>query len=699
MIFSYNWLQSFFQKKLPKPEKLAELLTMHSFEVEKVEKKGKDSLLDIDVLPNRGPDCFSHIGIARECGAITESRLKIPKPKLKEDKKIKAKDYIKIEVESKEDCFRYSSRIITDVKIGSSPKWIQERLKICGLRPINNIVDITNYVMLETGQPLHAFDFEKIDTTMLRSMTAKRIIVRRAKKGEKIITLDDEKYNLDEDILIIADEKEPLAIAGIKGGKKAEIDKKTKTVVLESANFNQELIRKGSRKIDLKTDASWRFEHRIDPNLTETAINRAAELIQEIAGGRVAQGLIDFYPQKVWPKKIKLNLNYIERLLGIKISLKEIKNILQKLEFKVVEVRYSQKIPQIMVEVPTFRLDISLEEDLIEEVGRIYGYDKIRAQFPLSVLIPPSRNLDIFWENKTKDILKEIGFCEVYNYSFISDKDKSWFQEKKLIEVKNPLSSDFKYLRPHLLTNLLKNIENNFKYLSGDKLDISEIKIFELGKIFLLPNTEKRMLAGAVASKAGNEEIFFYLKGVVEQILQGLGISDIWYDSQEPYSFEALKPFVWDLDESAEIKIGDKKIGFLGRISKDIIKDWKIKGDVFAFYLDFEDLVKTASEETEYRPISPYPASVRDLAVLVPLETKAVDVLNIINAAGGKLVKDVDLFDIYEGEELPEGKKNFAFHIIYQASDRTLKSEEIDRLQKKIISALEENVQWEVRKK
>ena len=258
MLFSYNWLQSLIEKKLPKPKKLAELLTMHSFEVEEVKKRGNDFVLDINVLPNRASDCFSFIGIARECATLLDVQYNNHSVKLVEDKKVKAKNFVSIDVKSKNDCPRYTAGVMIDIKVGPSPKWMQQRLSVCGLRPINNIVDIANYVMLETGQPLHAFDLDKI--------AEQKIIVRKAKKGENILTLDDQKYNLDKDILLIADKKGPLAIAGIKGGKRAEIDKKTKRIVLESANFNPKTIRSSSKKIKLKTDASWRFEHGIDPN-------------------------------------------------------------------------------------------------------------------------------------------------------------------------------------------------------------------------------------------------------------------------------------------------------------------------------------------------------------------------------------------------------------------------------------------------
>ncbi len=675
MVFSYNWLQSFFQKKLPRPEKLAELLTMYSFEVSEVKKTSNDFVLDIDVLPNRASDCFSHLGIARECGILLNSKFQIPNSELVEDKNLKVKDFVSVEVKNKMACPRYTARIVTDVKIGPSPKWIRERLKVCGLRPINNIVDIANYVMLETGQPLHAFDGDKIE--------GKRIIVRFAKNREKIITLDEEKYDLNENILVIADAKKPVAIAGIKGGKIPEIDKKTKVVILESANFNPRIIRRGSKKLDLKTDASWRFEHGISPNLTEIAINRAAYLIQKIANARAAKGIIDFYPKKVLPKRVRLDLDYAERLLGVKIPAAEIKNILKGLNFQLIDFRNQS----MMVKVPTRRLDISLPEDLIEEIGRIYGYQKIKAAFPTVTLIPPKRNINLFWEEMTKNILKEAGFTEVYNYSFISENDAKVFgwHSQAIIELENPLSKEQKYLRPSLVPNLLKNVQKNQNYYD-------EIKIFELGKIFEKPKKEKRILAGILTG-----DMFYQTKGVIDLLLNKLGISDVYY-KEFKLTNEEIKKNWWYPKKSADIIINGERIGFLGEVTSKILAEFKINLKVVYFAVRFDELSKFVSEETIYQPISRFPAAVRDLAVLVPRGTKVVEVLNKINTLGGSLIRDVDLFDIYEGEELPRGKKNLAFHLIYQAEGRTLKSEEIDEIHQKIIKALEKNPNWQVRK-
>jgi len=697
MIFSYNWLQSFFKKRLPEPKKLAELLTMKAFEVTEVKRSGKDFVLDIDVLPNRACDCFSHLGIAREIAAIAGLNYRSLASPVSEDKNLKVKDFVRVEVKNKIACPRYTARVVTDVKIDPSPKWIENRLKACGLKPINNVVDIANYVMLETGQPLHAFDGEKLE--------GGKIVIRFAKNREKIVTLDEEKYDLTENILVIADAKKPVAIAGIKGGKIPEIAKSTKIVVIESANFEPGVIRRASKKLGLITDASLRFEHGIDPNLTEMAINLAACLIQKVAhpqGGypKIAKGLVDFYPKKVLAKKIRLDLDYVERLLGVKISVTEIKNILKRLDFQLIDFRNQS----MMVKVPTRRLDVSLPEDLIEEIGRIVGFEKIKAAFPTSTLIPPKRNINRFWEGIVKNILKETRFSEVYNYSFIGEKEAKIFGKKNLIEVENPISIEQKYLRASLIPHLLESIQKNQTYFASGSLNQlsrgNEIRIFELGKIFQKSKTEKRQLSGVIATMSSTHhpaEPFYRLKGVTDLLLRKLGISNIWYDSWQPTPDES-ELSIWHPKKCAEIKVNHQELGFLGEINPKILEELKIRHPVVIFDIDFEKLQQLASEETIYQPISRFPAAVRDLAILVPRGTKVVDVLNKINIAGSSLVRDVDIFDIYEGEELPEGKKNLAFHIIYQVEGRTLKSAEIDEIHQKIIKALEKNPEWQVRK-
>lgn len=655
MKISYNWLQSFSQKKLPSPEKLADLLTMHSFESEVSGKLGSDIILDIEVLPNRAHDCLSHQGIAREIAVILKYPFKQTDygRKIKESSKEKASQFVKIEVKDKQLCPRYTARVINNVKVSSSPVWIQEKLKACGLRPISNVVDIANYVMLETGQPLHTFDADKLKA----SGEIKKIIVRKAAQGEKIVSLDGEKYDLDQNILVIADEQDPVCVAGIKGGVGPGIDSQTKRVVLEAANFNAQIIRQASRQLKLATDASWRFEHELDPNLTQEAIDMCAYLIQEITGGQVAKGLVDFYPNKIKPKQISLDLNYLVSLLGIKVSQKEIISILKRLGF---ELRITNH--ELRVTIPTRRIDVNIPEDLIEEIARIYGLEKIPAQLPQASLIPVDRNDDLLYQNKVKDILAHLGFAETYNYSFISEKDVFDFKLKtsKLIELLNPISQEQKYLRPSLVINLIKNISQNKKYFP-------EVRLFEIGKVFKKDKNkviEEKRLAGVLFP--GD---FYYLKGIIEMMLNKLRISDVWYDNNP--------------DGEAEIKIGNDLLG------------WLDKG---AFELDFGKLVELATEEMIYRAPSKYPAVIRDIALLVEPGIKVVEVMNLMHGAGGPLVRDIDLFDIYQGENIPEGKKNFAFHLIFQSDDHTLTEQEINGLMDKIIKALEQEGGWEVRK-
>jgi len=651
---------------------------MHAFEIDGVERKRGDYIIDIDVLPNRGPDCFSHIGIAGEVAAIFDLEFRKKEEEVKEGKD-KSKDSLELKVNDKEGCHRYTARVVKGLKVGPTPKNIKEKLEILGLQSINNVVDLANYVMLETGQPLHAFDLDKV--------ADQKIIVRRAKKGEKIDTLDDKTYQLDKNVLVIADPEGPLAIAGIKGGKKAEITRDTKNIVIESANFNSQLIRTASQRIGLRTDASWRFEHGLDLNLTESAVDRVASLISSVAGGETSGGRVDFYPQKPPKRRVKLNLEYVNSLLGVEISAKRIKEILEKLYFEIIE----ESKEELLVGVPSFRLDVYIPEDLVEEVGRIHGYENIKPKFPIASLVPPLTNFSVFWKKRTQDILKESGFSEVYTSSFVNQRDVDVFgyQEEELIETDNPISAEYQYLRPSLIPKLVKVLEENQKFFKN-------IRIFEVGKIFRKLSSrerkEKTALTGVVSG-----DVFYEVKGVMDLLLNEMGISDIWYDEYQPTP-EDSKIAIWECKRCAEIKVGDDEIGFLGEINSQVLDSLGVEGRVVVFDFDFEMLEGEASEEHEYNPVSSYPEAVRDVAVLVPNDIFVEDVLNRISEAGGELVRDVDLFDIYEGEELPEGKKNLAFHIIYQAEDRTLSSQEIDKLQNKIIKVLEKEPDWEVRK-
>lgn len=680
MKISYNWLKEYVDK-LPKPERLAELLTVHSFEVRNIEKTQADYIFDLDILPNRAHDCLSHIGVASECVALLSSKLKTQNPKVIEDKNSKAADFIKVEVRDKNACPRYTARVITDIKIGTSPIWMQERLKAIGQKPINNVVDATNYVMFEMGQPLHAFDFEKLEGA--------KIIIRPAKKGEKITTLDNETCELDENVLVIADDKDALALAGVKGGKKAEITAKTKTIVLESANFSIKTIRATCRKTGIKTESSIRFEYGLDPNLTAMAINRVTQLI----GGKVATGIIDIYPNKILPLRLKLDLKDIERVLGLKISKDRVIKYLKSLGFSVDN--------SLKVVVPTIRRDIQIKEDLIEEIVRLIGYNNIPNKYPFGLIGAAKFNDSLIIINKVKNFFEGVGFNEIYNHSFVGENDieKFGINRNNCIELDNPLSVDLKYLRKDLMVGLIKIVKENSKTFLQDN---QAIKIFELGKVYRKIKSkteEERMLTGIIAKRLEKTrgENFYELKGVIDSLLNKLGISDVWYDDYQAIP-EWTDEVFWRKTATAEIKVGDEEIGFVGEINSKILDKLNIKARMAAFNLNFEKLLKLAEEELIYEAPSPYPAAVRDLAVLVGPEDRVADVQNIIERVGGELVFDVDLFDMYEGEGIPDSKKNLAFHIVYQSYKKTLKDEEVDKIHRKIIRELEKNKNWEVRR-
>lgn len=682
MRFSYIWLKEYIDGKTPDAKKLGELLMFHSFELESIEKSGKDWILDIDVLPNRAHDCLGHIGIAREIAAILGLKLKMTLANPKEDKNLKIRDFVRAEVEEVRDCPRYGAVYLKDIQVKDSPSWLKERLKALGLQPINNIVDATNYIMLETGQPLHAFDADKI---------GKQIFVRRAGKGEEIKTLDKDKkvFMLNEDMLVIADLRKPVAIAGIKGGEETGIDKNTKNIVVEAANFNPILIRKTSQKLKLKTDASWRFENGIDPNLIGFSLDRVAYFLQKVAGGKLASGKVDIYPKKILPKKIKLETEYATRLLGFEISKAQCIKILSSLGF----ICNDAGPKHILVECPTRRIDVALQEDLIEEIGRIIGYRNIQSVFPRVAVAPPKRNDDFFWQDNAKKIMKELGFCEAYNYSFIGEKEKEDFHwpQKNLLEIENPISSLNKFLRPSLSFGLIRNIKDNLK-------NFDEVKLFEIGSVFQNQKIkEKKMMAGIFAKKNRKSDGFFELKGAVEELLNDFGIMDVWYDGVKATPNNSIAG-LWQGQHTAEVKTAGKELGFLGEVSFNLLNTLGIKERVFMFELDFEKVVKLANENTEYKSIVFHPVAFRDLAIVAPSGTKTADVLNVIGAVGGKIVKDIDLFDVYSGAEIGEGKENLAFHIVYQDENKTLTSREVDQIHKKIIEELEKNPEWEVRR-
>lgn len=668
MKFSYNWLNSFFKKDLPKPNKLADKLMMHFFEVEDIKDLSGDTVIDIDVLPNRAADCFSHLGIAKEISALYEKDIIKMEDEFSEGNE-EISDLVKLEVKDENFCPRYILRGVKGVKIKETPEFIKKRLEACGLQSVNNVVDITNYVMLETGQPLHAFDGDKIEKD--------RIVVRKAKKGESITTLDDVDYNLDEEVLVIADGKDPIGLAGIKGGKKAEITKESSVIYIEAANFNPKNIRKSSRKLKFRTDASSRFEHGLSCFLTERASKRAIYLLEKYANGTPLISRIDFYPDKETRTVLKLSYKKTRSLLGIDITKKEINSILKRLDFNP-----EDEGDRVKITTPEERKDIQLEEDLIEEVGRIHGYENVKAKRPRAAIVPPRQNYFLKWRDKVRDILKELNYNETYNYSFLNEKLIDIFGYENVVEMKNPVSSEHEFLRPSLRPHLLKNIKENEELFN-------KINFFEIGKIFTKQNNDKPKERYVLAGARGNSK-FLEVKGDLEFLFEKMGIGKANFSDLDEEDFWGVK--------SAKISLRQEEIGRLGEVSDEICKIMKIKSNIILFEIDAQKLAEIASDQNSYERISKFPTAIRDLSVLVPKGVMYEEVLRKAESLAGEYLVDVDLFDIYQGERIPAGKKNLGLRFFFQSKEKTLLKKEISNLLDEIISGLEKNSGWKVRK-
>ena len=673
---------------------------MRAFEVEGIKKVGKDYFIDIDVLANRGHNALSHVGMAREICALENKKLKYKFSKLPKIKSGK----LKVDIKDKKLCSRYIGAIMENIKIKESPQWIKDLLKQYNINPINNVVDATNYVMLELGQPMHAFDFDKIKSELgIKNYELRKIIVRRAKNGEKIKLLDGQEKELTKDDLVIADSEKALAIAGIKGGIEAGITEKTKTIILESANFDAASIRRSRMRLGLKTDASDRFEKGLDPNLAEIAMARLIEFL-EFYDGKVVD-IVDSYPKKISPWRIKLDLEYVNKLLGESIPKERVVKILNSLELKPHPSPLLKKERGIMdVEIPTFRIDLKTQEDLIEEIGRLYGYENIKPRTPHMPLIPAKANDERIFERAVKNILSSAGFSEAYNYSFYSRRDAGLAQlgTIKHLELENPMNPEQELLRVSLIPNILKNVRENLK-------NFSEFNIFEIGRVYhinrgTLPE-EKNILAGAIVLETKNEkrktkntgaESFYAAKGYVDILLQKLGITDYYFDD---FNSSPLDTFItlWHAGRSAEIKIEgtNTTIGYVGEINPLILSEFNVHKRVAMFEFDMEKLRKISESEREYEPIRKYPAVTRDISMIAKGNVRVDDILRVIQKTGGNLALDADLFDIFDFED---NTSSYAFHIIFGADNRTLENKEVDILMENIISGLQKKLGVKVRR-
>lgn len=629
-----------------------------------------DTVLDFEITPNRS-DCLSITGMAREVAATFKLNLHMPTIHLKEEAEKTAQEIAKIDIQAEDLCRRYVARIVEDVEIKPSPLWMQRRLQTCGVRPINNIVDITNYVMLELGQPLHAFDFDKVE--------GGSIIVRRGMSSEKMDTLDDTTRELNENMLVIADVNKPLAIAGVMGGAESEITSSTTRILLESANFLGSSIRRTSRQLGLRSESSMRFEKGIDPNLCIKAADRACELIEQLGAGKVLKGYIDVFPGKTYPKVIPFNPDKINRVLGTDISSDEMVDILHRLEIQVNTTKDG-----LEAIIPTFRMDITQEADIIEEIGRIYGYDRLPITLPEGNVTHGKLNSHQKYLNEIKDLLVYNGYSEIYTFSFVSPKvfDNINAPEnsslRQAIPLLNPLGEDHSIMRTTLIPNMLDVVRYNLSHKA------QEVKLFEVGAVYLpkklpldeLPHENNRISIGL----CGDIVSFYDLKQIIETIFSRLQIKN--------YNFMQERYFAFHTGRCARIRIDDEEIGYAGEIHPDVLENYEISKKTYLAELNLDAILNKASRKINFKPLPKFPSSDRDLAIVVKEKVLASDVLNTIKEIGGKLLEEVELFDVYQGSQIAKGYKSMAFSLIFRAEDRTLTDVEVNKIIEKIKTGL-----------
>jgi phenylalanyl-tRNA synthetase beta chain len=657
-----------------------------------------DVILDLDVTPNR-PDCLSVIGIAREIAALTGEPLRLPEIHYEETEK-SVDSFASVDIVDPDLCPRYCASLVTGIKIAPSPSWLQQRLNSCGMRPINNVVDVTNYVMLEYGQPLHAFDYHKLK--------GRQIIVRRAGNGETITTLDGSERALNPDILVIADKEEAVAVAGIMGGLNSEVTDKTDTILLESANFNQATIRRGCSHLQFQSEASIRFDKGLNSGLPLLPLKRATQLLLELAGGRAAKGIIDVYPGKSEPKLISLTAREVKRLSGLKVNIDEILKVLKALGF---ECQEGDSGSQILVSAPYWRSDIKCSADLVEEVVRIIGYERIpitrlNSSLPRqeSGLSLPAQRSNL--KEKLRNILAGFGFQEILTYSLVSLEKLQKLSPKlelKILPLKvaNPMTREQEYLRTSLRAGLLATLAHNQKF------EQAGIRLFEIGKVFLpqhppviaseakqsqeereLPQEREvlcAVLSGARAElswQADKEPLdFFDAKGMVENILNQLGLKasfDIGDD-------EILFP-----GRGANIIVEDDKVGIVGDLHPKVTQAFELSDTICLIEVDLEKLLTKLTGIREYQSIPRFPSVSRDIALVVDEQVSYGRVEEIIQSF--PLVTKVTLFDLYRGEQIAEGKKSFAIRIVYQSPSHTLTDEEVDQTQEQMLGRLHQEL-------
>ncbi|MGI6684922.1 MAG: phenylalanine--tRNA ligase subunit beta [Bacillota bacterium] len=645
-----------------------------------------DAVLEFELTPNRS-DCLSVINIAREVGAILQKPVYLPEITLKEGGAFVG-DLAAVEVLDQELCNRYVARVVQNVKLKPSPQWMQHCLRSAGVRPINNVVDISNYVMLEMGQPLHTFDYD--------TLAGHKIIVRRAVEGEKMFTLDGQERIFSSDTLLICDAEKPVAVAGVMGGLATEVTENTRNILIESARFHPVSIRRTSKRLGLRSESSLRFEKGLDVYNTLVAAHRAAQLMAELADGEIAEGVIDVVGEI--PEKIQITLggNRVNEILGTNLTVSEIASFMERLNFPTELDRDAMKVT-----IPTYRQDITREIDLIEEVARLNGYDQIPVTLPKGETTEGRRTRFQHFEDRVKEFLTGAGFIEVINYSFISPRDFDKINLpadsalRNVIGIMNPLSDEQSVMRTTLIPGLLETASRNTSRRNQD------FAIFECGRIFL-PGEEKLpqeplMLAGVVSGKVErgwNQEPqvfdFFYLKGVLGSMFQRFGIKK-WSLKAESF------PGFLHPGRAGNIFLGDIYVGFMGEIHPSVQEKYHLENRTYVFQVYLAPIMEAALDVIKYQPIPKYPSVDRDMALVVKNEIPAEAINEVIWENGENILTQVTLFDVYKGTQIPEGYKSLAYALTFQSGERTLTDDEVTSVFQKIKERLSEKFGVELR--
>ena len=630
----------------------------------------KDTVFEYEITSNR-VDCYSVLGIAREAAVTFGKKFTPPVPDVKESGG-NAADYISVEVQDQELCPRYCARVCTNIKIGPSPKWMQRRLAASGIRPINNLVDITNYVMEEYGQPMHAYDYDTI--------AGKKIIVRRAKDGDVFTTLDGQERKLDSDVLMICDAEKEVGIAGIMGGENSMITDDVKTVLFEAATFNGPNIRKSAKRVGLRTDASGIFEKGLDPYNAEEAINRACQLIVELGCGDVVCGMVDVKVPLKEKRRIPFDPEHINGLLGTDITAEKMLSI-----FQAEELEYDETTGELII--PTFRQDLVGKADIAEEVARFYGYDKIPTTLPSGEATTGKLSYKLRIEQKAREVAQFCGFSQGMSYSFESPKvfDKLLIPAddalRNAITISNPLGEDFSIMRTLPLNGMLTSLAGNYNRRNKG------VRLYELGNIYIpksLPLTElpdERMQFTLGMYGDGD---FFDMKGVVEEFFDSLGMF-----KRVEYDPKAGKPFLHP-GRQAQIRYDGKTLGYLGEVHPQVLDNYEIGTKAYVAVIEIPEVLDLATFDRKYEGIAKYPAVTRDISMTVSKDVLVGQLEAMIEQRGGKILEECRLFDVYEGSQVKEGSKSVAFSLTFRAKDRTLEENDITGAMKKILNGLEQ---------